>query len=81
MIICLGILLFVIGCVVEVIEDASYDARRRDERHYKNQQEIIKAISEQRALEAKRERRELRRYAQDKEGNIVAEERIEEIER
>lgn len=78
MIICLGILLFVIGCVIDSIEDASYNARRRDEMH---QQEIKKAISEQRALEAKKERRELRRYAQDKEGNIVAEERIEEIER
>ena len=77
MIICLGIILFCIGCVMESAENASYDRYKQSERQHR---ELIESVKNSKELAPRKERYERRRYAQDKEGNILAEEVIKEIE-
>ena len=74
MITALGIIVFIIGCCLSSSEDNSY---KREQEH----KELMRALSESRQDEAPvRHRRTHRRMAKDKEGNMIAEEIIEETE-
>lgn len=77
MILALGIIIFVIGCCLSSFEDSSYNAQVNAQKRH---DEIIRALSEQKEVAPKRAKRTQRRVAKDKEGNVVAEEIIEEIE-
>ena len=78
MIIGLGILIFIIGCCLSTYEDTSYNAQARAEKRHL---EIMKALENKEDLTPKKEKRTQRRLAKDKEGNLLAEEIIEEVER
>lgn len=77
MILALGIIIFVIGCCLSSFEDCSYNAQQRQEKRYN---EIIKALNEsKRANEIPVKRKQTRRrFAMDKEGNLLGEEITEE---
>ena len=78
MLIGLGILIFIIGCCLSTYEDTSYNAKvNAEKRHW----EIMKALENKEELAPKKEKRTQRRLAKDKEGNLLAEEIIEEVER
>lgn len=78
MILALGIILFIIGCCVSSFEDNAYEAQiRADKRH----RELMTALSESKEVAPRKTKRTQRRIAKDKEGNLLAEEIIEEIER
>ena len=78
MLLMLGILTFIVGCVVSAFENNSYRNQRMAERRHK---EIMRVFEEQRDIVPKVERRARRRIAKDNEGNLIAEEITEEIER
>ena len=78
MILALGIIIFVIGCCLSSFEDSSYKSQISAQRRH---DELMKALSEARDTEPRKAKRTQRRIAKDKEGNILAEEIIEEIER
>ena len=78
MILVLGIIIFVIGCCLTSYEDNSYKAQRREEQRHK---ELMRIMSETRnsAPPAPRRTKQVRRrFAQDKDGNILGEEITEE---
>ena len=75
--IALGLIIFVIGCCLSTYEDSSYKAQRNAEQRHK---ELMKVLSESNEVVPKRTKRTQRRLARDKEGNMLAEEIIEEVE-
>ena len=78
MILVLGIIIFVIGCCLTSYEDNTYNAQRREEKRFK---ELMHALDESRnsAPPAPRRTKQVRRrFAQDKDGNILGEEITEE---
>ena len=75
--IALGLIIFVIGCCLSTYEDSSYRAQRNAEQRHK---ELMKVLSESNEVVPKRTKRTQRRLARDKEGNMLAEEIIEEVE-
>ena len=75
--IALGLIIFVIGCCLSTYEDSSYRAQRNAEQRHK---ELMKVLSESNEIVPKRTKRTQRRLAKDKEGNMLAEEIIEEVE-
>lgn len=75
--IALGLIIFVIGCCLSTYEDSSYRAQRNAEQRHK---ELMKVLSESDTVVPKRTKRTQRRLAKDKEGNMLAEEIIEEVE-
>lgn len=77
MLIALGIIMFIVGCCVSSYEDNAYEAQIRADRRHR---ELMKALSESREVAPKKAKRTQRRIAKDKEGNVLAEEIIEEIE-
>lgn len=77
MFLALGIIIFVIGCCLSSFEDNSYHSQVSAERR---QKELLNELAKLREPEPRRARRTQRRIAKDKEGNMVAEEIIEEIE-
>ena len=77
MILALGIIIFVIGCCLSSFEDSSYQAQVNAQKRH---DEIIKTLAEHKEFAPKRATRTQRRVAKDKDGNIVAEEIIEEVE-
>ena len=77
MLLALGIIIFVIGCCVSSYEDNAYESQIRADRRHR---ELMKALSESREVAPKKAKRTQRRIAKDKEGNVLAEEIIEEIE-
>ena len=77
MFLALGIIIFVIGCCLSSFEDSSYNAQINAQRRH---DEIIRTLSEHKEVAPKRAKRTHRRMAKDKEGNVIAEEIIEEIE-
>ena len=77
MFIALGIIIFVIGCCLSSFEDASYTSQVNAERR---QKELMKELAKLHENEPRRAKRTQRRIAKDKEGNMIAEEIIEEIE-
>jgi hypothetical protein len=77
MILALGIILFIIGCCVSSYEDNAYESQIRADRRHK---ELMRALVESKEIAPKKAKRTQRRIAKDKEGNLLAEEIIEEIE-
>ena len=77
MFLALGIIIFVIGCCLSSFEDSSYNAQVNARKRH---DEIIRALAEHKEITPKRAKRTQRRIAKDKEGNMIAEEIIEEIE-
>ena len=75
MIICLGILLFVIGCCMSSSAEDSYRIERNNERRHK---ELMKAIPSSSSVRKSKVTR--RRILKDPDGNVIAEEIIEEVE-
>ena len=78
MVLALGIIIFIIGCCLSSYEDNTYNAQRRAEQRHK---ELMRILSENRnsAPPAPRRRKQVRRrFAQDKDGNILGEEITEE---
>ena len=79
--IALGIIIFFIGCLVSSVEEAEASARRREERRHR---ELMKLLSEPpkqtEGASPARKRVVRRRIAQDKDGNVLAEEITEEAE-
>jgi hypothetical protein len=73
----LGIIIFIIGCCVSSVEDTIQDNQINTD---KRQEELIRALSEVRKTSPRKVKRTQRRIAKDKEGNMMAEEIIEEIE-
>ena len=73
----LGIIIFVIGCCLSSYEDNTYNAQRREEKRHK---ELMRILSEnQNNPPAPRRKKQVyRRFAQDKDGNILGEEITEE---
>lgn len=74
MLIAVGIIVFIVGCCLSSFEDVSYNSQVSAERRQKELLNELAKISEK---ESKRVRR-TRRIARDKDGNISAEEIIEE---
>ena len=79
MVLALGIIIFIIGCCLSSYEDNSYNAERRAEQRHR---ELMRALEEARKepqLPAKKRTKQVRRrFAQDKDGNILGEEISEE---
>lgn len=81
MFLALGIIIFVIGCCLSSYEDNSYNAERRaEQRHRELMQELEEARRHsQSQLPAQRKTKIVRRrFAQDRNGNILGEEITEE---
>ena len=77
MLIALGIILFIVGCCVSSYEDNAYESQiRADKRH----RELMRVLSESKEVAPRKTKRTQRRIAKDKEGNVLAEEIIEEVE-
>lgn len=78
MVLAIGIILFIIGCCMSSYEDNTYNAQRREEQRH---QELMRALEECRKSTppAPRRRKQIRRrFAQDKNGNLLGEEITEE---
>ena len=74
MVLALAVIIFVIGCCLSSYEDNSYKAQRREE-------ELMRVLKEHRNSPPPAPRRikqVRRRFAQDKDGNILGEEITEE---
>lgn len=74
MLLALGIIIFVIGCCLSSFEDVSYTSQVSAERR---QKELLNELAKLHEKEPKKVKR-TRRIAKDKEGNVLAEEIIEE---
>ena len=76
MILGIAVLIFLAGCIVSSVDDASASARREARR----QEELMKLLSENRNVPSvpRQTRVTRRRIAQDKDGNVLAEEITEE---
>lgn len=74
----IGVIIFLVGCCVSSYEDNSYQAQRNADVRQKEIMTQLEKLHE-RELAPKEERRTRRRIAQDKEGNLLAEEITEEI--
>lgn len=74
----LGIIIFVVGCCLSSYEDNSYQAQVNAD---KRQREIMAQLEKlhEKEIAPRAEKRSHRRIAKDKEGNVLAEEMIEEI--
>lgn len=75
----IGITIFLVGCIVSSIDNSDYRAQRRHK-------ELMDALDReaQRSIEARQKELsvkhfERRRIAKDKEGNLLAEEIVEEM--
>lgn len=78
MIIAIGIIIFVIGCCLSSYEDNAYSARREAQRRHEELMRILAEESKKDVVPSTRKRVTRRRIAQDKEGNVLAEELTEE---
>ena len=78
MLLALGIIIFIIGCCLSSFEDTTYNAQQKQEQRYK---ELMQALSEvRRNNETPVKRKQARRrFAMDREGNLLGEEITEEI--
>ena len=79
MILALGIVLFIVGCCLSSYEDNSYNSERKAEQRHR---ELMQALDEARRQAQppvqRRVKQVRRRFAQDKNGNILGEEISEE---
>ena len=79
MILALGVIIFVIGCCLSSYEDNSYNAERRAEQRHRELMRALDEASRQPHPPAQRRVKQVRRrFAQDKNGNILGEEISEE---
>lgn len=74
--IAIGIIIFFIGCLISSVEDADASARRREAQRHEELKRILSERKETPAVQQTRVTR--RRVAQDKDGNVLAEEITEE---
>lgn len=79
MLLALGIIIFVIGCCLSSFEDSSYQSQVSAERRQKELLNELAKLHENEVAPRKAKRTQ-RRIAKDKDGNMMAEEIIEEIE-
>ena len=75
MIIAIGIIIFLVGCIVSSVEDSSASAQRLEARRH---EELMKLLSNTQRKTPTVTKVTRRRVAQDKEGNVLAEEITEE---
>jgi len=78
MVLALGIIIFIIGCCLSSYEDNAYNAQRRAEQRHR---ELMRVLEEERNSTPPSPRRKKlvrRRFAQDKNGNVLGEEITEE---
>ena len=78
MILALGIIIFIIGCCLSSYEDNTYDAQRRAEQRHRELMRILEEERNSKPPAPKRTRITRRRFAQDKNGNILGEEITQE---
>lgn len=79
MFLALGIIIFVIGCCLSSFEDNAYQSHISAERRQKELLNELAKLHENEVAPRKAKRTQ-RRIARDKDGNMMAEEIIEEIE-
>ena len=77
MVLAIGIIIFFIGCIVSSVDNASKSARRREEQRHRELMDVLKEHKEE-EISPTLKRVIRRRIAQDKEGNVLAEEVTEE---
>lgn len=77
MVLAIAVIIFIIGCCLESYEDNSYKAERRAEQRHR---ELMRALEEEnrRSQAPRRTKQVRRRFAQDRNGNILVEEITEE---
>lgn len=75
MVLAVALIIFFIGCLMSSVEDAEASARRREKQRH---EELMRILSEETTKPPKTIKVTRRRIAQDKEGNILAEEITEE---
>ena len=77
MVLAIAVIIFIIGCCLESYEDNSYKAERRAEQRHR---ELMRALEEEnrRSQAPRRTKQVRRRFAQDRNGNILGEEITEE---
>lgn len=77
MVLALGIIIFIIGCCLSSFEDSSYNAQQKQEQRYR---EFIQALSEAKRINETpvKKKQVRRRFAMDKQGNLLGEEITEE---
>ena len=77
MVLAIAVIIFIIGCCLESYEDNSYKAERRAEKRHR---ELMRALEEEnrRSQAPRRTKQVRRRFAQDRNGNILGEEITEE---
>ena len=78
MVIALAIIIFVIGCCLSSYENNTYNAQRREEQRHKELMRILEAHRDSTPPAPKRVKQVRRRFARDKDGNILGEEITEE---
>ncbi|MCR4948375.1 MAG: hypothetical protein K6A15_04390 [Treponema sp.] len=79
MVLALGIIIFVIGCCLSSYEDNSYNAERRAEQRHRELMRVLEEESRRSQAPAQRRTKQVRRrFAQDRNGNILGEEITEE---
>ena len=75
MVLALGIIIFVIGCCLSSYEDNSYNAERRAEQRHRELMRVLEEESRRHQAPAPRRTKQVRRrFAQDRNGNILSEE-------
>ena len=77
MILAIGIIIFFIGCIVSSVDKASESAKRREEQRHRELMDVLREHKEE-EISPTLKRVIRRRIAQDKEGNVLAEEVTEE---
>ena len=79
MVLAIAVIIFVIGCCLESYEDNSYKAERRAEQRHRELMRVLVEESRRHQTPAPgRTKQVRRRFAQDRNGNILGEEITEE---
>lgn len=78
MVLALGIIIFIIGCCMSSYEDNSYNAQRREEQRHRELMSVLNEYRNSTPPEPRRKKQVRRRFAQDKDGNLLGEEITEE---
>ena len=79
MILAVGIIIFILGCCLSSFEDSSYTAQQKQEQRHR---ELMQALSESKRINETpvKHKQVRRRFAMDKQGNVLGEEITEEVE-
>ena len=78
MILIIALVIFLVGCCLSSYEDNSYTAQKEAQRRHNELMKILAEESKKDVASPVHKRVTRRRIAQDKEGNILAEELTEE---